>query len=131
MLLPVDTVARAHARMWISASEGTFLVHGLAIKYGSSVAPEAADKLHVGLSAQVHRDFDWLEDELRRRDGKFLLGDNVTVADIMMGFSVAFIIKMGLGTEQKTWPSINAWLDNIEATPTYQQAVRKTGYALS
>lgn len=119
MLLPVDKVARAYARMWISAAEGTFLVHALAIMYGSGVAPEAAEKLHVGLSTQVHRDFDWLEDELRCGASKFLLGDTVTVADTMMGFSVAFIRKMGLRTKQKTWPSINTWLDNIEATPTY------------
>jgi glutathione S-transferase len=116
--------------MWMSASEGTFLTHALAIMYGSGAAPEVAHKLQVSLSSQVHRDFDWLEEGLLQGGGKFLVGDTVTVADTMMGFSVAFILKMGLGTDGKQWPTVNAWLENIESTPSYQRAVQKTGFTL-
>jgi glutathione S-transferase len=55
----------------------------------------------------------------------------LTAADTMMGFSIAFILKMGLGTKGKEWPAVNAWLANVESTPAYKKAVEKTGHTLS
>jgi glutathione S-transferase len=60
-----------------------------------------------------------------------LVGDHLTAADTMMGFSIAFILKMGLGTKGKEWPAVNAWLANVESTPAYKKAVEKTGHTLS
>jgi hypothetical protein len=48
----------------------------------------------------------------------------------MLGFSIAFILKMGLGTKGKEWPGVNAWLKNVESTPAFQRAVKKTGHSL-
>jgi glutathione S-transferase len=128
--MPADIAMRSQVRVWMSASEGTFLTHALAIMYGSGAAPESAGKLEEGLAPQVHRDFDWLESELKKGSGKFLVGDHLTAADTMMGFTVAFILKMGLGTRGKEWPAVSAWLTNVERTPAYQQAVKKTGHIL-
>lgn len=128
--MPVDTGMRSQVRVWMSASEGTFLTHALAIMYGSGAAPESAEKLAVGLAPQVHRDFDWLETELKKGNGKFLVGESLTAADTMMGFSIAFILKMGLGTKGGEWPAVSAWLANVESTPAYQRAVEKTGHTL-
>lgn len=128
--MPSDAASRSSVRVWMSASEGTFLTHSLAIMYGSEAVPESAEKLSASLSPQVHRDFDWLESELKKGNGKFLVGDHLTAADTMMVLSIAFILKMGLGTKGKQWPSVNAWLENIESTPTYQRAVKKTGHSL-
>lgn len=114
----------------MSASEGTFLTHALAIAYGSGAAPESSEKLAAGLAPQVHRDFDWLESELSRSNGKFLVGDRLTAADTMMSFSVAFIFKMGLGTKGREWPAVNAWLAHVESLPAYRRAVEKTGHTL-
>jgi glutathione S-transferase len=129
-LMPADTIMRSQVRVWMSASEGTFLTHALAIMYGSGAAPESAGKLEDGLAPQVYRDFDWLGSELKKGSGKFLVGDHLTVADTMMGFTIAFILKIGLGTKGKEWPAVSAWLTNVESTPTYQQAVKKTGHTL-
>ena len=128
--MPADLAQRTQVRIWMSASEGTFLTHALAIMYGSGAAANAADKISTGLTPQVHRDFDWLEAELKKGSGRFLVGDHLTAADIMMGFSVAFIFKMGLGVKGKTWPAVNAWLASVEGTETYQRAVEKTGHTL-
>lgn len=129
-LMPADLAQRTQVRIWMSASEGTFLTHALAIMYGSGAAANAADKISAGLTPQVHRDFDWLEAELKKGSGRFLVGDHLTAADTMMGFSVAFIFKMGLGVKGKTWPAVNAWLASVEGTETYQRAVEKTGHTL-
>jgi glutathione S-transferase len=128
--MPSDPEARSQVRVWTSAADGTFLMHALAIAYGSGAAPESAEKLATGLSPQVHRDFDWLESELKKGTGKFLVGNSLTVADTMLGFSIAFILKMGLGTKGKEWPGVNAWLKNVESTPAFQRAVKKTGHSL-
>lgn len=128
--MPSDAASRSSVRVWMSASEGTFLTHSLAIMYGSGAVPDSAEKLSDSLSPQVHRDFAWLESELKKGNGKFLVGDHLTAADTMMGLSIAFILKMGLGTKGKQWPAVNAWLQNIESTPSYQRAVEKTGHIL-
>lgn len=129
--MPTDTAMRSKVRIWMSASEGTFLIHALAIMYGSGAAPESTEQLAAGLTPQVHRDFDWLESELKKGSSKFLVGDQLTAADTMMGFSIAFILKMGLGTKGKEWPAVNFWLANVENTPAYQRAVQKTGHTLA
>ena len=129
-LMPADTATRSQVRVWMSAADGTFLIHALAIAYGSGAAPESGEKLHAGLSPQVHRDFDWLESELKKGSGKFLVGDRLTAADTMMCFSVAFILKMGLGVKGKKWPAVDAWLANVEGTSAYKKAVEKTGHTL-
>lgn len=112
----------------MAASEGTFLVHALAIAYGSGAAPSAAETLQQKLSGQVHRDFDWLEGELKAGKGKFLVGTEVTAADTMMEFSVAFILKNGLGTGGKSWPAVETWLKDVQGLDSYQRAVKKTGH---
>ena len=128
--MPSDAASRSSVRVWMSASEGTFLTHSLAIMYGSGAIPDAAETLSGSLSPQVHRDFDWLESELKKGNGKFLVGDHLTAADTMMSLSIAFILKMGLGTKGKQWPAVDAWLKHVESTPAYQLAVKKTGHAL-
>jgi glutathione S-transferase len=78
----------------------------------------------------VQRDLDWLESELQAGNGKFLVGDHVTAADTMMEFSVQFILTRKLGTGDKRWPAIEAWLQNIQNQESYKNAVEKTGYSL-
>jgi len=129
-MMPEDPILRSQVRVWMSAADGTFLVHALAIAYGSGAAPDASEKLQAGLSPAVHRDFDWLESQLRLGDGKFLVGDYLSAADAMMGFSVAFILKMGLGVKGKEWPAVNDWLASVEGTLPYRKAVEKTGHTL-
>jgi glutathione S-transferase len=86
----------------MSAAEGTFMIHGLAVHYARWRMPEPAKsdgktlaELEKGLAKNVQGDLDWLESELTEGDGdpkEFLVGDELTVADIMMHFSVQFIL---------------------------------------
>lgn len=133
--------ARAKVREWMSAAEGAFMIHGLAIHYARWRIPEPAKsdgktlaEMEKGLAKNVQGDLDWLESELREEDGdfrEFLVGDELTVADIMMHFSVQFIFARKLGIEDKTWPAVERWLEGLEGLEGYQKAVKKTGYDLS
>ena len=107
------------------------MLHGLAVLYAKWFQKDGNVETTVeGLSKNVIKDMDYLESELGNSKGKFLFGDQVTAADIMMQFSAAFILARELGTKGKEWPKINQWLKDCEATQTYQQAVKHTGHKL-
>ena len=111
------------------------MIHGLAVLYARWQMPEAGKKdilpeMEKKLSKNVQGDLDWLESELQAGNGNFLVGDHVTAADTMMGFSAQFILTRKLGTGDRRWPAIEAWLQNIESQASYKKAVEKTGHSL-
>lgn len=83
-----------------------------------------------GMSINIQKDLDWLEDELSKSQGSFLCGDKITAADTMMHFSVDFIMRTKLGTQGKEWPEIERWLEKCRKTEAYRKAVHKTGHKL-
>ena len=134
-LIPTEKAARAKVREWIAASEGTFMIHSLAVLYARWQMPEAGKKdllpeMEKKLSVNVQGDLDWLESELQSGNGQFLVGDHVTAADTMMGFSARSILTRKLGTGGRHWPAIEAWLQHIESQTSYKKAVEKTGFIL-
>lgn len=86
--------------------------------------------MEKSLSVNVQNDLSWLETELSLSTGKFLCGDHVTVADIMMQFSADFIFARELGTQGKEFPNIRKWLEACSEEEAYKRAVNKTGYKL-
>lgn len=140
-LLPKGIADRSKVYEWVHAAEGTFMLHGLAILYARWKIPEAAKQylpeMEQAMSANVHNDLRWIESTLkdqRNKDKDFLVGDGMSVADIMMQFSVEFIFtrKLGLGMDdaEKMYPETTAWLKRTMARQTYKNAVDKTGYTL-
>ncbi|KAJ6095228.1 hypothetical protein N7486_005974, partial [Penicillium sp. IBT 16267x] len=134
-LMPLEPGIRSKVREYMWASEGTFLMHGLAIWTLRPACPESVKKsglaeIESKLAVPVQKDFDWLESELGKTEGPFLLGDEVTAADIILAFSCQFIIASELGLEGKSWTRINKWLASIEKRDAYQRAIRRTGHHL-
>ncbi|KAI1625326.1 glutathione S-transferase [Exophiala viscosa] len=131
-LLPKEPAARAKVREWMSAAEGTFMIHGLAILYARWSLPEPAKEylpeMEKGLSTNVHNDFDWFESELEGKE--YLVGKTVTAADILMGFNIEFIFARKLGTEGGDWPNVTKWLSRVQQREAYKKAVEKSGYSL-
>lgn len=134
LLPPIsDKLRRSQVQRWVHAAEGTYALHGLPILYtrwfGANV-PDAAKEIEQGMSVNVQKDLDFLEKELAKSHGQFLVGDSLTIADIVMLFSVQFIFARKLGTEGKKWEKVSAWVERCEATDSYQKAVKKTGHKL-
>lgn len=132
---------RAKVREWLYAAEGTLMLHAMAILYTRWKVPEdQANRqdlirtMEEGLAVNVHNDFDWLESELRAQKGKgWLVSDGLTAADIVMQFSVQFIMERKLGVGGRSegkWPEVEAWLKRTEGTEAYRRAVERTGYTL-
>ncbi|KAF2679402.1 hypothetical protein K458DRAFT_445770 [Lentithecium fluviatile CBS 122367] len=120
----------------IHAAEATFMLHALAITYfpwniPSSVSPNIRQQTEAGLSINVQKDLDWLETELSLSTGPWLCGSELTAADIMMQFSIDFIMKTELGTGGRSWPKIEKWLRDCGECGSYRRAMEKTGYELT
>ncbi|KAK3650534.1 hypothetical protein LTR56_006239 [Elasticomyces elasticus] len=135
-LLPDGTRERAKVREWMAAAESTFMEHGLAQFYPRLVFQEGRHYLlpyEASLKFLVHRDMDWLEEELENSasGGIFLVGDSLTAADVMMGFSIEWLFDRRLGTDGGEWPRIWKWFDGITARPAYRTAVEKTKYSVT
>lgn len=142
-LMPADAAGRAKVREWLHAAEGTFMLHSVAVVYTRWQLPEDLpdrDAVVKGvegkLSVNVHNDFDWLEGELKAqkaRGSRWLVGSGLTAADVMLQFSVQFIMerKLGVGGRgEGKWPEVEAWLARTEGEEAYKKAVKKTGYTL-
>jgi len=131
LLPPVGDPKRYTVLQWVHASEATYALHGLAVLYcrwfqdGGDVA-----KTEEALSVNVQKDLDYLDSELEKSKGLFLLGDEVTAADTMMELTVDFVFARQLGTQGKKWARLEKYVKDCQATETWQRAQKKTGYRL-
>lgn len=116
------------------------MLHGLAITYNRWFTPQRAHEngdqaeAEKGISVNVQKDLDWLEDELLSSKSGWIVGEHLTAADIMMHFSVQFILERRLGTEDgegTKWPKVKEWLKKCEGQDAYKRAVEKSGYSLN
>ena len=79
--------------------------------------------MESALAVNVRKDMDWLQSELEASTGYFLVGNDVTAADIMMHFSVQFTLARELGTKGGSWPKIDAWIKRCEESAAFKKAV--------
>jgi glutathione S-transferase len=89
-------------------------------------------ELEKGLAINVHKDLDWLQSELKKNGGKFLVGDSLSAADTMNVFGIQFIFARDLAVGRKLaeWPTIEKWVKDCEETESYKASVNKTGHQL-
>jgi len=123
----------------MSASEGSFLMHGIAIMYARARLPPdhsaAWPAMNKTMSPNMHNNLNWLESTLQEqhsRSSKYLVGDHLTAADIGMHYSLQLIYnrKLGLeGTDQR-WVEVEKWMHDMEQEESYKRAVAKTGFKM-
>lgn len=113
------------------------MLHALAILYTRWKIPEAAKphlpEMEKNMSPNVQNDFRWIEGALKEQKAKgsgFLVGNGLSVADIMMVFSVEFIFERKLGMRKGEWPETEAWLGRMMGRDAYKRAVGRSGYTL-
>ena len=131
LLAPLGDPKRYKQLQWVHAAEATWALHGLAILYArwKQVGGDV-EQTEEGMAANIRNDMSFLEAELKKSPGKFLFGDSPTAADCMMHFSAVFILKRELGMKGHSYPEIERYIKDCEATPTYKKAVEKTGHQL-
>ena len=129
-LLPaIGDPKRYQTLYWIHAAEAMWALHGLAILYVRWNQKDGDPaKTEASMSRNVINDMNFLEAELEKSKGKFLEGDVVTAADVMMQFSAMFILARKLGVTNEQYPKSAAWVKECEATESFKKAVEKTGH---
>ena len=77
------------------------------------------------LAPNVNNDLKYLEESLASSSSGFLVGDNLTLADIMVAFSAHFVLVRGLGAkwDDDSYPHIKKWIRKLQARPAWQKAV--------
>jgi len=96
----------------------------------SASNPSALADMEAAMAPNVQKAMDWLEQALVASTGRFLVGDGVTAADVMMQFSVRFLMARGLGTAGRRWTGVEEWLERCEETESYKRAVERSGHTL-
>lgn len=133
-----DIYLRNRVLTFVHAAEATLALHALTILYARWSFPEelkkthrqALDEMEGKMAGNMRNDLDWLEAELGHSTGRFLVGDQVTAADVMMQFSVQFVFERELGTKGGDWPRLREWLARCEGCEGYKRAVERSGFTL-
>lgn len=75
----------------------------------------------------VHNDLKYLEETLKNNKSGYLYSDNITLADIMVGFSAQFVLARGLGAKwaDDTYPTIKDWIRRLRKREGWQRAVSR------
>jgi glutathione S-transferase len=109
----------------------------LSLPQSSLKHSDYGDRMEALLSVNVLKDLDWLDAELAKNEGGYLVGKTLSAADIMMHFSVQFIFARRLGLKKMDpaerkgrWKHVNKWFERCEAGNGFKKAVKKTGYTL-
>ena len=132
-LLAEDVATRFATLRWVHAAEASFMLFALPVTYTMWFGGDheaAKEQIIKGLGKNIVAALTNLEEELQKSNGKFLIGEKLSIADIMVHFSVQFMLARGIDGGKK-WTRLEQWLKDCEATEGYQKAVKKTGYDLS
>jgi glutathione S-transferase len=114
------TPARAAFLQWMHFAEGAFVPFGniawhMLFKQDADRIPGAMEDYRGWARAA-------LEVLERALTGKpYLLGDEFSAADIMMGYTVVCVRWFGMLGEE--YPNLNAYMDRLEARPLFQKAL--------
>ena len=123
---------------FIHASEGTIMLHALAILYLRASATEEVKRsgslkeMEGVLARNVVRDLDWLEGGLKAAGTGGYLAGEFSAADTMMVFGILFIFKRDLtvGRTLEEWPGLKSWVERCTEREAWKRAVEKTGFVL-
>lgn len=120
-----DKAAYDEYQMWLHYAEGSAMLPLMLFMYVMRLG-DAAAPLHPRIESEIANHLGYIDQSL---SGKaFLLGDELTGADIQMSFVPEVAKAFG---KLPAYPNMAAWLERMHARPAWQTALEKGGpYAL-
>jgi len=115
----VDDPDFADHLFWFHFANGTLMTNGM-----MGIAAQAAGATEMPPFVADRTAKAWQMVEKRAGEAEFFGGRNLTLADIMLGFSLTTGRAFG-GMSLATFPNIAAYLQRIGQRPTYQAAMAK------
>jgi glutathione S-transferase len=111
---------------WLHYAEGSAMLPLMLAFYVSRLG-EAGAPLAPRIESEIATHLGYLDAALR--DRPYLLGDELTGADVQMSFVGEIAGMLG---KRGPYPSIEAWVQRLHARPAYKAAVERGGpYALA
>ena len=106
---------------WLHYAEGSAMVPLLLLIYTQRIG-EASAPIQPRIESEMANHLGYVDQALSGR--QFLVGDDLTGADIQMSFVGEVARAFGKLTP---YAAISAWLDRLHARPAYQRAVERGG----
>jgi glutathione S-transferase len=133
-LMPADEVKRARVREWMAASEGTFMMHGIAIMYARARLPQGHKDPWPEMG-NIHNALNWLDGHLKtihEKGGRYLVGESLTAADVNMLFGLQLIYdrKLGLEGNEQRWEHVERWMNDMQDEHSWKRCVQKTKFKM-
>lgn len=108
-------------RHWLHFAEGSAMLPLMLALYTSRLG-DAAAPLAPRISSEIANHLTYLEGALAK--GPFLLGDELTGADIQISFVIEAAAARGLLAQ---YPNLARYAERIQARPAYQRALEVGG----
>jgi len=106
---------------WMHYAEGSAMLPLMLFMYVGRLG-EAGAPLHPRIGSEIANHLGYVEKSLAGRD--WLVGDDITAADIQMSFVGEVVGAFGRYAQ---YPNIKAWVDRFQARPAYRAALEKGG----
>ncbi len=116
-MLPTDAQGRALAYHWSFWAMTNLQPEALKVMFDAMLPAEKRNPDAVAGSRKITQR---LIDEIEPKLGTFLIGDSLTVADVIAGSVVNLALRAGAAT---AGPKTTAWMESLRARPAYQKAV--------
>ncbi|HEX6860960.1 MAG TPA: glutathione S-transferase [Caulobacteraceae bacterium] len=121
-MVPDQSTAAFDAyQMWLHYAEGSAMLPLMLFMYVMRLG-EAGAPLHPRIESEIANHLGYVEGEL---EGKtFLLGDEITGADIQMSFIPEVAKAFG---KLPAYPNMAGWIERLHARPAWQKALERGG----
>lgn len=116
-----DKAAYDEYQMWLHYAEGSAMLPLMLFMYVMRLG-DAGAPLHPRIESEIANHLSYIEASL---SGKaFLLGDELTGADIQMSFIPEVTKAFG---KLPAYPNMAAWIERLHARPAWRKALEKGG----
>ena len=123
-LLPKDPEALGQVEQWISIESSNYKADVVVAEYYFKPtffgAPTDEKNAQEALQ-KVHQVFDVMEKHLTATKGKYLVGENFTLADVVYMPYTDYLLKLPVAKDiLAKYPHVQAWWQNISSRPSWQ-----------
>lgn len=116
-----DKAAYDQYQTWLHYAEGSAMLPLMLFMYVMRLG-DAGAPLHARIESEIANHLGYIDASLESRE--FLVGDDLTGADIQMSFIAEVAKAFG---KLPAYPNLAAWIERLHARPAWQKALERGG----
>ena len=119
---------RYRVLFWVHAAEGIWAVHATPILMIRQFQKDGdPKKTEAAASSNLINDMEFLERTMSEGGGRFLCGDAVTAAGLMMYFVASMYLARLSDVSDKKYEAVERYVQDCEETESFKRTVAKLG----